>query len=473
MRTILTLDLGTTYFKVCLFDEQGRLRARSRMAAPIRRTPDGRCEMPAGRFVAAVRSGIRGLLAGTPCGLRSVSAVAVATQTNSFLLLDERHRPLTPLLLWPDRRAEVDAPRRRRWYAAMNALRRRTGVPAVTPQFMVAKLDWLRRHKAGIWSRARRLAMIGDYLTWWFTGIDATEAGAACLTGLCDIRTLRWIEPACERTGLKPDWMPAVVRAGTDLGPVVPERAEQLGLPGSTRFVVGCLDQYAGAIGVGNVHPGDCSETTGTVLSAVRCAARLAKPASSVFQGPAWTADRFYRMTFGSRAANLLERYRDQRPDRAEFPALDALAARCPPGARGRRLAGEEDEGTGPVAFAGGESPPDPGRDVRCILEGVAQALWRQVRELGPTRRLAEIRCAGGGARSDLWLQIKADRLGTRTTATRCPEPTSLGVAMLAARALGWADMEEIACRWVTPRVSMTPDPARHALYRRLYGKDT
>ena len=28
------------------------------------------------------------------------------------------------------------------------------------------------------------------------------------------------------------------------------------GLPAECRFVVGCLDQYAGAIGVGNVVPG-------------------------------------------------------------------------------------------------------------------------------------------------------------------------------------------------------------------------
>ena len=50
-----------------------------------------------------------------------------------------------------------------------------------------------------------------------------------------------------------------------------------------------------------------------------------------------------------------------------------------------------------------------------------------------PTAALpGEIRCAGGAARSDLWLQIKADVLGVATAATVCPEPTSLGAAVLA-----------------------------------------
>src|SRR5690606_18991807 len=73
---------------------------------------------------------------------------------------------------------------------------------------------------------------------------------------------------------------------------------------------------------------------------------------------------------------------------------------------------------------------------VRAILEGVAFALREQLHVLCNGARPELIRCSGGGAQSALWLQIKADVLGMTTTAMACPEPTSLGAALLALRTL-------------------------------------
>ena len=89
------------------------------------------------------------------------------------------------------------------------------------------------------------------------------------------------------RFELPESYLSDVVRAGTDLGPITAEAARRFGLPPACRCVVGCLDQYAGAIGVGNVEPGMISETTGTVLSTVECADRFARrPAPRCFRGP-------------------------------------------------------------------------------------------------------------------------------------------------------------------------------------------
>ena len=66
------------------------------------------------------------------------------------------------------------------------------------------------------------------------------------------------------------------------------------------------------------------------------------------------------------------------------------------------------------------------GHAVRCILEAVAFSLAERVAMLADGPLPHEIRCAGGAARSDLWLQIKADVLGVGTVAAECPEPTSL-----------------------------------------------
>ena len=108
------------------------------------------------------------------------------------------------------------------------------------------------------------------------TGRHVTEAGTAGLTGLLNIHRCRWWAEMLARFEIDEHCLPEVVRAGTDLGRIDPGVAEKFGLPATCRFVVGCLDQYAGAIGVGNVEPGMISETTGTVLATVRCTDRPA-----------------------------------------------------------------------------------------------------------------------------------------------------------------------------------------------------
>ena len=105
---------------------------------------------------------------------------------------------------------------------------------------------------------------------------------------------------------------------------------------------------------------------------------------------------------------------------------------------------------------------------VRCILETVACALGDQVAVLSGGALPREIRCAGGAARSDLWLQIKADVLGVATTGTICPEPTSLGAAILARASLDATDVQTVAQQWVCLRPPHCPDPQRHQQYHML-----
>jgi len=77
------------------------------------------------------------------------------------------------------------------------------------------------------------------------------------------------------------------------------------------------------------------------------------------------------------------------------------------------------------------------GQVVRAIMECVAIQLTGQIRALCGSNLPTHITSAGGGARSALWLKIKSRNLGIPFIATTCDEPTSLGAAMLAARAVG------------------------------------
>jgi xylulokinase len=229
-----------------------------------------------------------------------------------------------------------------------------------------------------------------------------------------------------------------------------------MGLSKDCRFIVGCLDQYAGAIGTGTVEPGRVCETTGTVLAAVRCADALeSDPPEGVYQGPGFDADRFFQMSFSSASANLLEWYRNQLPGKPSFDELTALAESAAPS----DVVIEPYDDRGPIeaAFRQVRKEHTPGQVVRAIMQRVAQSLDQQVQALCGQHLPAEIRSAGGAARNDYWLQMKADTLGIPFVAMECEEPTSLGAAMLAARAMGLGSLPELAQRWCRPRARFTP----------------
>jgi len=483
---ILVVDLGTTYFKTTLFDRNGRLCDTCRLAPPVKKGTGPICrngrvgashkldlspfslELDVDGFEGAISGGIAELGDRTRGGLADVEAITFATQTNSFVLLDAGDRPLTPIILWPDRRAadlEPEVCRR----CALPEFAATTGIPQVNCQFMLAKLLWLRQHYPDIWKQTAKLCLISDYLTLLLTGRHVTEAGAAGLTGLLDIHRCRWWPETVSRFEISEHWLPEVVRAATDLGPIDSSAAQRFGLPETCRFVVGCLDQYAGAIGSGNVEPGTISETTGTVLATVQCADRfVADLGRAVFQGPAFRDRLFWRMAFGDVSANYLHWYRDQLPGRPDFDQLTVSAGQIEPGAGGLKLRTDValSDAKSASVFEGMTPRHTPGHAVRCIMEAVAWSLGDQVTALSRGVLPTEIRSTGGAARSDVWLQIKADVLGIAMTATECAEPTSLGAAILAEAALCETDVRSVAQQWVRLRSPHRPDPQRQQLYR-------
>ncbi len=471
MSHILTFDLGTTYFKVCLFDDAGEIIAVRRAVPPTHISDAERHELPVDRFRDVLNDAVLEIADSVEGGLRHVVAISFATQANSFTLLDEHDQPLTPFIMWPDNRACPAEPQIKA-LSKLDSFYQTTGIPDISGQFLPAKLHWLKQHEPDIWSQTRRVCLISDYLTLWLTGQHATEAGTAGLTGLIDIHQIRWWPDALKHMSIPEGWLPKVVRAGTDLGCIREDIATTWGLPADCRFVVGCLDQYAGTIGAGNVTPGGVAETTGTVLATVRCAGRFDPNASQgVFQGPGCDDHTWYQMVFGDTSANLLEAFRNSLPDRPSYEALCDLASKVPQGSDGLHVDASQVHHPEHM-FLNQTDQHTTGHQVRAILEAVAYALNQQINALRGKTPPSRIRSVGGAARSELWLQIKADVLGIPVQAMTCPEPTSLGAAILAICSLRNTPIKPLASQLVQTRPTIYPDKESHNIYTQRPGND-
>jgi xylulokinase len=282
--------------------------------------------------------------------------------------------------------------------------------------------------------------------------------------------------------------LPDIVEVGSVVGRLKDSVAGELGLSAEVVVVKGAMDQTMSTIGAGNVRPGVVTETTGTALAIGVTAAEVepihrhhlayqphALPGRYLILPYAQTSGIIYtwfRNTFGA------EEVRKAGGAEEAYEELNLLAAQAPAGSDGLVLL---------PFFAGAYTPENDmnakgvwygltlGHDKRhfsrSILESVGYMLRKILEQIqGAGIPIEEVRCMGGAARSDLWLQIKADICGLPMVRMKEEETSTLGCALLAAVAVGdYGSVDEAARAMVSLGRRFAPDPSNRAAYQRLY----
>jgi sugar (pentulose or hexulose) kinase len=218
--------------------------------------------------------------------------------------------------------------------------------------------------------------------------------------------------------------------------------------------------------GLGGVAP--VSDSTGTVIACVRSADDY-NPKKNCCMGPGVGAG-YYQLGWDNNGAGVLDWYQKTQAPDASFPKLDAEAKAIPPGADGLTALPQADRKEGLAGFLDYRDNHTRGHYVRAILESVSASLTHLIDYLCPESRPQRIVSTGGGAKSDVWLQIKADMLGVEFAASDCPEPACLGAAMVSAVALGWFDdIQSAGITWASTRRIFRPRVKQREFYRRWY----
>jgi xylulokinase len=436
MGLLLGIDLGTSYFKVGLFDPDGTLRGLGRVAVAAESPAPGRVELPTALFWHRLRAGVRDALAQAQADPGEISGVSYSSQANTFVLLDGQGRELTPLVFWNDQRArpvedELAGFGRSDEYAEA------TGLVGVVPERAAVKCRWFARHEAAIWAKAQRVLTISDYLTFCLTGEPVGDASTAALTGLYHLSGGTWWRPALATFGLVPHQLATPLAPGTSVGRTTGRAIELLGAPAGIPFAVGALDHHAAAIGSGLGQLADACLSTGTVLAALVLVDRV-QPAPGVIHGRHLDG-RFYRLSFDAAGAGQVEDYQ-----RRAAPDLDVA-----------ELLRRAEQVTAHGA-------PRHGREVREILERIARTQADLLHRVAGNAEVQRVSATGGGARSAFWLQLTAEMTGREILAVDSPERACLGAAMFAAVAARiWPDADAAARSMVHPPRAYRPAPNR------------
>jgi gluconokinase len=473
---VLGVDVGTSNAKCVAFADGARPVATAVQGYGLRVPEPGAAEQDPHEVFEAVVAAVGRVVA--EVGPSSVSRVGFSAAMHSVVPVDEHGDPLMSAITYADMRSRAET----EWLRNNGGMTvyRRTGTP-LHPMSPLSKLRWLSAARPDVVAAARWFLSLKDWILWRLTGTLVTDHSTASASGLFNLNEKNWDDAALDAARVTATALPELVPTTHLLEGAGVSGVRGLGLSSRVPFCVGATDGVLANLGVGAVRPGVFGVSVGTsgALRVVVDAPVTDEHGATfcyVLAHDKWVAGgpvsngglvlRWLRDNFG---APETERAEDG------YRALDELAARVPPGARGLVFA----------PYLTGERAPSWDLDargaligltlehgkpevVRAAMEGVALSLALVAQSLDHTvpGRVA-LRATGGFTRSPLWLQIVASALETEIEVPDVGEASCLGAAWLSLVATGDVELDDIVDSIVVKR-RVAPDAVAAHTYRDL-----
>ncbi len=482
------LDVGTSGCKASVVDASGAILSYAHREYTPVSPQTGYMEIDARLVWNAVRAVLQ------EAARPGITALAIASFGEAVILLDEKDRVLANSIYYSDIRGSEEVAD---ILAAMDPKKAQaiTGT-AANPMYSANKLLWIKKHQPEIFERAAHTMLFGDYIGFMLTGERAVDYSLASRTMLFDIKRGCWAEEFADALGLSIKSFSMPVRTGTPIGRLLPKVAFELGLDPRLLVVAGGHDQVLAALGGGAVMRGDSvdgmgsSECISLVIQGDDVTPKMAD--YNFCSEPYVFPDTYLTLAFNASSGTCIRWFRDCFEQRraAEASAsgqsiYQIMDGECPNGPTdllflphvGGSGTPYLDSSLGGAAM-GLTVSTTQAELYKAVLEGICFEMQFNVellRECGLF--LNEITAVGGGTRSDLLMQIKADVMNRDVHTLQVNETGTLGLALLCAYAQRDISDLAAAARAAAMRAkTYTPDPVNARLYaermrqyRRIY----
>lgn len=472
MARLLGIDVGTSALKAVLVDENGSVLKSSSSEYPLHTPESGWAEQDPADWAVALGK-VLDEIGEEP------DAIGLTGQMHGMVALDSADQVVRNAILWCDQRTAEEC-REIENVLGAERVREVTGNPMLTG-FQLPKIMWMRKHEPLNFERTRSVLLPKDYVRFLLTGVKATDVSDASGVGLLDLRKRDWWLEGIEGLGLEPEWFPEVLESASPTPHPLPSNpARTSGIRGEGASVVaGAGDQAAGAVGTGAVEPGVVSVslgTSGVVFTAIdRLDGMQQDDAVHTF---CHATGAWHRMGVMLSCGGAVKWARDVLYGDADYTRFDQEVESVAPGCEGLTflpyLSGERCPYVDPAArgaFGGLSLVHGRAHMARAVLEGATFGIKDCFDALGCAAD--EVRVTGGGAKSDVWMQMLADVLGVPCVRLANDEGPAMGAALLAGVRGGvWPDVVSASRaavkfgRRFEPRADYAEPLAR---YRRMY----
>lgn len=492
---LLAIDNGTQSVRALLFDLYGRLTDKAQIPIQAYTSPHpGWAEQHPDYFWRKVREACQLLWAKTAVPKSSIQGVAITTQRATVINVDAHGRPLRPAILWLDQRqaqpeGRLTGTAGSLWSVAFKAVGMKETIDYFRTQ---AEANWIHQHQPDIWANTHKYLLLSGYLNYKLCGRFVDSIGSQVAYIPFDYKNLRWATSWDWKwqalPHITPQMLPELHPPTAVLGHITPQAADETGIPVGLPLIAAAADKACEVIGAGARQPHTACLSFGTTATVNITHQKYTEitplippyPAAlphsyslevQIFRG-------FWMVSWFLQEFGLLEQQQAANTPHTAEALLDQLAQTVPPGSMGLMLQpywspGLKDPGpSAKGAIIGFGDVHRREHIYRAILEGLAYALREGAERIQKRTHIpiTELRVAGGGAQSDVAVQIAADVFGLPIMRPHVYETSGLGAAIDTAVGLNLhPDIDTAVAEMTHTGEQIDPIPAHHDIYEQLY----
>lgn len=491
---LIGVDLGTSGTKAALYNLDGTLVAESSIEVPVYHPRPGVVEQENEDFYRTAAQTVRTVIEQSNVDPKMVAAIAFDSQMAGVGSVDENYKPAARFDSWLDMRCQPYI----NWMdrEAGEKVTLQSGCPPTCDHG--PKMLWLKNEDKPAYDRVVKFLMPAAFVAGRMAGLKGSQAFIDYtflhFSGFSDAQAGTWSKELCDTFRLEMEKLPRIVNPWDVIGEVTSQAASDFGLAAGTPIAAGAGDTAANALGAGIVKPGMVFDVAGTAAVLAGCTDSyvadikhralltmrsvipgLWSPLAYIAGGGIalrWFRDQFYNNLHG----------KTQPSDNDLYDEMTKWADQVAPGSEGLffspHLGGRicPSSPTMRGAWIGFSWTHTQAHFFRAILESVAyEYAWYLsiLKELLPGFAFTEARVIGGGARSPVWNQIKADVLGIPYQRLVNSEFGTWGAALIAGKAVGlFDDLAARAAETARPADVLTkPRVENNRLYQPLVEK--
>jgi len=482
MQTLLGIDLGTSSLKGMLLDIASRKVEVEKVKYKVQIPKAGYAEQNAEMWWSAFMEVLNKLKAHNPQGFDNICGISFSGQMHGLVAIDCHGNPVRSAIIWLDQRSDemvklINEKLTQSEIAEILHNRIHTG-------FAFPSLLWMKEYEPESYERIHKVMLPKDYLRYKITGRITTDITDASATAMFNIGKREWAWEIVQKFNVKKDIFPEC-NESTDIVGEVTEACSQLtGLKQGIPVVCGCGDQMAQSLGNGIFQQGKMISNIGT-------GGQISSYSNSDIYDKELRTHTFCNAInqgysiFGATLScgNSLNWLCNSilNASGIDFEECNKLAAEVPEGSDGiiylPYLTGERT----PIMNADAKGmlfgltlKHDKRFIIRAVMEGIIYSLKDCLCLMEGLGLLTgdEMIASGGGASSELLLQMQADIFVKKIKVCTVREQACLGACILAGVGIGIFDVKTACDKYVTFHEEVYhPKSKTFEIYRAGYSK--
>jgi xylulokinase len=476
---ILTLDLGTTNIKAGIYSSS--LEEISIVSSKVNyNNLNNFVEFDAEGYWYTCKKNLIDVIEKSGIDRKRIVSISLTGQAESLVTIGKNNEPLGNAISWMDERSDEECKVLKKNFDSKSSYMI-TGQPEIVTTWPVTKILWIKNNQKSRFENTKMFLLIKDFIIFKLTGRFVSEYSISSFTYYLDIINKKYWEDIINYVGFNITQLPELHEPGENIFGLREEIARELEIRDDIAVNIGMLDHFSGMLGVGNIEESILSESTGTVLA---LATILKNPGSNLYPLPfhygpfpntysllpvcesggicyEWFKDNFFpESSFDEINKQIEERLNNKKENYLLFlPYIMGVnSPEFDPRAKG--------------VFYGIKINNNKIDFARAVLEGVAFLLNKNIDFLEHKGiDIKRIISTGGGSKSRIWNQMKADITNKEIYLPKYKEATLFGAAICALSKLYNLSYKDIVENNVEFLDKITPDAENVNYYKNAYNK--